>query len=245
MWRTGEGTDHEHTGTETLGGEVGQADLGRDLADALALVLRLAELGHKRVGRVGDDGADDASEVAGGEGDTELGGLGVGFLGSGEDIGVEEVYDVLEEEELGHRVGDLSRPQGDEGAEGEAGVGGGQAHLRESSAEGDGEGARRTRLDLDLGHLEGAEGDVGEELGGSRASEPDGTLVLARGLLAREVHVGVLEVLVETVLEHALERVADEGGAEALPETPGTFLGDDGTETGTKALVLGGVDLEG
>ena len=139
----------------------------------------------------------------------------------------------------------LARPKGDDGAEGVAGLRLQSAHLAEGSEHGDGEGTGRARLDLDLGHLQRAEGDIGEELGGGGARAPDEALVLGGRLLTSEVHVLVLEELVETVLEETLEGVADEGGAEALPETPGTLLGDDGTETGTKALVLGGVDLEG
>jgi len=59
-------------------------------------------------------------------------------------------------------------------------------------------------LNLDLCHLERAEGDVGEDFCGCRTSEPDGGLVLVSKLLASQVHVLVLEEFVETVLEHAL-----------------------------------------
>ena len=137
----------------------------------------------------------------------------------------------------------LARPKGDDGAEGVAGLRLQSAHLAEGSEHGDGEGTGRARLDLDLGHLQRAKGDVGEELSRSRARQPDRTLVLAGGLLASHVHVEVLEVLVETVLEETLEGVADEGGAETLPETLATLLSDDGPETADKTLVLGGVDL--
>ena len=138
---------------------------------------------------------------------------------------------------------DLARPEGNERTEGEAGLDAAGTHLSESRAEGDGEGAGGRGLDLDLGHLERAERDIGEELGGRRAGEPDGTLVLGGGLLTGQVHVHVLEVLVETVLEETLERVADEGGAETFPETLTALLSNDGAETGRQALVLGGVDL--
>ena len=137
----------------------------------------------------------------------------------------------------------LTRPKGNEGAEGEAVVHGGATHLSDGSEGGDGESASGARLDLDLGHLQRAKGDVGEELSRSRARQPDCTLVLAGGLLASHVHVEVLEVLVETVLEETLEGVADEGGAETFPEALATLLSDDGPETADKTLVLGGVDL--
>lgn len=71
------------------------------------------------VSRVGDDSADHTSQVTGGEGDAELGALGVALLGGGEHVGVESLHDLLEEEELSHGVGDLSAPQGHQAAEGE------------------------------------------------------------------------------------------------------------------------------
>lgn len=137
----------------------------------------------------------------------------------------------------------LTGPEGDEGAEGVAGLSLGGLHLLESSTESDGEGAVGGSLNLDLGHLEGAEGDVGEDLGGGGTSEPDEGLVLVGGLLTSEVHVEILEDFVETILEHSLERVADEGGTEALPETLGALLSRESLQGGDEAVVLGGVDL--
>lgn len=244
MRQTGEGTNHEHTGAETLGGEVDDADLRGDRTKRLALVRGLAHLGDERVRRVGHDGADDTGEVTRREGDAELGGLAVRLLGGGEDVAVEHLDDVLEEEELGHCVRDLARPEGDERAEGVARLRLCPAHLLKCGAHGDGERARGARLDLDLRHLERAERDVGEELSGRGAREPDGALVVLRRLLAGEVHVRILEDLIETVLEHALERVPDEGGPETFPETRRALLGDDRPEATNKTLVLAGVDLQ-
>ena len=139
----------------------------------------------------------------------------------------------------------LTRPEGNDGAEGEARLSLETAHFPEGVEHGDREGTSRAGLDLDLGHLQRAEGNVGEELGGRRTGEPDGTLVLVRGLLTSEVHVGVLEQLVETVLEHALEGVADESGAEALPETGRTLLSSNELQARESTLVLGRVDLGG
>jgi hypothetical protein len=68
-------------------------------------------------------------------------------------------------------------------------------------------------------------------------------LYLVAGLFTGEVHVGIFEDLIETVLEGTLEGVANQGGSEALPSTRDTLLGDDGSETGDETLVLGGVDL--
>ena len=98
-------------------------------------------------------------------------------------------------------------------------------------------------MDLDFGHLPRAESNVGENLRGSRTSQPDGTLVLGGGLLTSEVHVVIFEDLVETVLEGTLEGVTDQGWPEALPSTGDALLGDDGSETGDETLVLGWVHL--
>jgi len=105
------------------------------------------------------------------------------------------------------------------------------------------EGTSGAGLNLNLGHLPRAKSDIGEELSRSGASQPDGALVLFAGLLTGEVHVGIFEDLVETVLEGTLERVTNQGRPEAFPSTGDTLFGDDGSETGYKALVLGGVDL--
>lgn len=135
------------------------------------------------------------------------------------------------EEILGIKLTDLTRPEGNEGTEGEAGLGSGPAHLSECSTHRDGEGASRAGLDLDLGHFQGAEGNIGKELGRGGTSKPDRALVFCRVLFTGQVHVRVLEEFVETVLEHSLEGIADEGGAKALPETPGALLCGNGAKT--------------
>jgi hypothetical protein len=90
--------------------------LGGDGTDGLALVSRLAQQGDQRVSGVGNDGANDTREVTGTEGDSELSGLAVALLRSGEDVCVEELDDLLEEVELGHSVWDLQRPKSINGA---------------------------------------------------------------------------------------------------------------------------------
>lgn len=102
-----ESTDHDNPGAETLGSNVGNTNLANDLTERLALVGRLSELRNEGISGVGDDGTDNTSEVTRGEGDTELSSLAVSFLGLSENLGVEELDNLLEEEELGHGVGDL------------------------------------------------------------------------------------------------------------------------------------------
>ena len=146
--------------------------------------------------------------------------------------------------EITYALAYLTGPEGDKGPEGEPSIDSGSPHPGESRAHGDRESTIRAGLDLDLGHLPGAKSDVGEELSRGGSSQPDGTLVFLAGLLAGEVHVGIFEYLVETVLEGTLEGVANQGRSEALPSTRNTLLGNNGPQTRYDALVLAGVDLQ-
>ena len=132
----------------------------------------------------------------------------------------------------------LTGPERDEGSEGEASLNLGTLHLCKSGAERNREGTGRAGLDLDLGHFEGAESDISEDFSGSGTDKPDSGLVFLRKLFAGEVHVVILEELIETVLEHSLKRVADESGTEAFPDTLRTFLGNKGLETGDETGVF-------
>jgi len=137
----------------------------------------------------------------------------------------------------------LTGPQWNKRAEGEAGLNFGAAHFCPGGTEGDGEGTSGACLDLDLGHLEWAERNIGEKLGACGASEPYGALVLLGRFLASEVHVGILEYLVEAILEHALERVSEEGGADTFPDALCAFLSNDGLQGAHSPDVLGRVYL--
>jgi len=240
---TSKSTDHEDTSTKTLSHKVLNTDLASNLAEGLALVLSLSELRDERVGRVRDDSADDTGEVTGSEGDAELSSLGVGLLGLGEDVGVEHLDDLLEEEELGHGVGDLTRPERNDRAEGEASLGAHLPHLGGSRAESDGEGTLGRSLDLDLDHFHGAKSNVSEDLSRSGTSKVDQTTVVVSVLLTSQVRVEVLEVLVETELEHTLERVTNSSGSPTLPDGGTTLLSNDGLDGTQETLVLAGVDL--
>ena len=103
----------------------------------------------------------------------------------------------------------LARPKRHERTEGEPSIGGGCSHLREGGSHRNGEGSGKTRLDLDLGHLPRAKSNVGEEFSGGGTSQPNEALVLFAGLFTGQVHVGIFEDLIETVLEGSLEGVTD------------------------------------
>ena len=137
----------------------------------------------------------------------------------------------------------LTGPQRDDGTEGEARLGTCAGHFRPGSAEGNREGSSGARLDLDFGHLKWAERDIGEELGAGRAGEPDDALVLFGRLLAGKVHVGILENLVQAIFKHALERIADEGGGKAFPDTRCALLRNDSFQGADTTLVFGRVHL--
>jgi hypothetical protein len=61
-------------------------------------------------------------------------------------------------------MADLTRPEGNERAEGETGLDFAGRHGSKSSTEAGREGADGAGLDLDLGHLQRAESDIGEHL---------------------------------------------------------------------------------
>ena len=169
----------------------------------------LSELRHQGVGGVRDDGTDHTSEVTRGEGDTKLSRFGVGVLGVGEDVCVEDGHNLFKEVELGHSVGDLTRPEGNNGAKGEAGRLLLSYHLADSREEGGGELALGGCLNLYLDHLKGAEGDVSEHLSRGRSSTPHQSLVLLAVLLSKGVAVYVLEDLVEPILERSLKGISN------------------------------------
>jgi hypothetical protein len=105
--RTSEGTNHDYTRPETLRCEISKANFANDCAEALPLILRLAKLRDERVGGVRDDSANDTGEVSRRKGDAELRSFAVRVFGLSEQARIELLHDLLETEELGHRVWNL------------------------------------------------------------------------------------------------------------------------------------------
>ena len=142
---TGEGTNHENTGTEA-GPKTIEANLFVDLASSSTT---LVHNGHHSVGGVRDNSAEDTSPVTGHESDHQLEGLGVGVAGLGEDVGVEGTDGLLESNELHDGVRDLAAPERDNTLveQGPATFG---HHLGPSSASSSREGTGVRSLDLDL-----------------------------------------------------------------------------------------------
>ena len=116
-------------------------------------------------------------------------------------------------------------------------------HLAETADEAAGIGGLRD--ETDTGGLERAEGNVGEELGGGGRGEVDTGAVLRGVVVAEEVDRLLLEELVTTELERALEEVAGEGRADTREQGAGTLGLDDLLEAAEQAVVVGdGVELD-
>lgn len=198
------------------------------------------ELADHDVGGVGDDSAQDAGEVASGEGDARLGRLAVVALAPGEAV-VHHLDDGLEGGELHHGVGDLAAPQ-----RVDAFVQAGDALLAEHGAdtvEGAPVGARDAALHAHLDGLKGAERHVGEHLGRGGRNQVQAGPVLDGRLGAGHVRVRLLEELVEAVLGGALSRVADQGGAPAGEDAAHALGAEDLAPGLDVAGVEFGVDL--
>jgi len=103
----------------------------------------------------------------------------------------------------------------------------------------------RLRHETDTGGLEGAESNVGEELGACRRGEVDGGTVVDGVLVTDERDGLLLEEFVTTELEGALEEVTSKGWAGTGQKSTGALLGNDLTEaTDETAVVRDGVKLD-
>ena len=97
----------------------------------------------------------------------------------------------------------------------------------------------------DTGSLERAKTDVGEELGSTGRGEVDTGPVVGGILNAEEVDGLLLEELVSTELQGALQEVTGEGRAKTGQESTGTLVGNDLAETTDHTTVVGdGVELD-
>jgi hypothetical protein len=99
-------------------------------------------------------------------------------------------------------------------------------------------GKGRLGDETDTGSLERAESDIGEELSESRGGEVDGSAVLRGGLIAEIVDALLLEELISSELESALEEVSGGGGTETSPHGTGTLILNDLLESSDKTFVV-------
>lgn len=255
-----EGTDHEETGTNT-GVRTAETkllgNLDQTAGGALTgLTLGLVDLGEHSVGGLGDKGGGETGGKTGGQVVDGLHTVGGLLL---VDDGVDGLVDLLEDDELGHGVGN----PGDILAEKVGETASGNVLLEQDgtetrvesantlSAEDLAETTNQTIGELgvgdetDTGGLERAEGDVSDELGAGGGTEVDGSAVVGGCLVAKHVDGLLLEELVSSELEGTLEEVTGGGGTETSPDGASTLSSDDLAETTDQAGVVGdGVKLD-
>ena len=228
--------DHDNTGAKAAP-DTAEAKLRKNLAGALG---GLGHLGHHGISRMRHNGTSNTSNVARGKGNAKMGGLGVGLLGLGEHVQIEHLLHLLEEEELGHGVGNLTRPKRHDRAERELVD---FTSATQSCKETGWESARGGGLHLDLDHFQWAQGYIGKEFSRGRTGKPDHSLVLLAIFLTCEVGIKVLEVLIETEFEAALSRVTQQSRQPTLKETSHSLFLHDSRDSTGQALVLCGVNL--
>lgn len=116
-------------------------------------------------------------------------------------------------------------------------------HLAETTDQARGVG--RLRDKTDTGGLERAEGNVGEELGGTGGGNVDQGAVVGGILVAEQVDGLLLEEFVSSELESTLQEVTGSGGTKAGQQSAGTLLLDDLLEATDHTPVVGsGVELD-
>ena len=180
-----------------------------------------------------DDRTEDACNIPAEETHASLGQLAIAFLGLTHGL-INNANSLLKSRKLGHGVRDLARPQGIETL-----VQTPKALLGHDAAPALAQvvGERwQSRLHADLDCLHRAQRHIGEELGRSTGAEEDDRAV---GLREHLVPVQILEVLIQTVLAGALERVSEEGRRPAEEHAAQALLGEDRAP----CLEIGSVDF--
>jgi hypothetical protein len=239
----GQGTDHEETGTDTAEGAL-EAELLGDLDQAgggalTGKTLGLVDLGEHGVGRLGDDGGGETGNQTGAQVGNGLLAVGEGLLG---ELLEDELGNLLKGNELGHGIGNLLEENGAETSV-ESTDTLVLEHLGEATDETVGVGGLRD--ETDTGGLERAEGNVGEELGGTGRGKVDGGTVVGGSLVAELVDALLLEELVTTELQGTLEEVTGKGRAGTGEQSTSTLILDDLAEAADETAVVGdGVELD-
>lgn len=238
-----EGTDHEETSTNTAEGATETkllGDLDQTRGGALTgETLGLVDLGKHGIGGLRDDGGSETGNETGAQVDGGLETVREGLLGP---VAESSLRNLLEDDELGHGVRDLLEEDGTE-----TGVESTDTlvleHLAETTDQAIGVGGLRD--ETDTSSLKGAESDISEELGGTSGGEVDSGTVVGGSLEAEEVDGLLLEELVTTELEGALEEVTSEGRTDTSQESAGALILDDLAETTEETTVVGsGIKLD-
>jgi len=208
---TGEGTNHEDTGTETSP-EAGETDSAVNLASGATLLVHDGDHG---VSGVRHNSAENTSPVTSHEGNHKLEVLGVALTGGSENVGVEVSHSLFESNELHDGVRDLSAPEGSDTLV-ETAPALSLHDLGPCLTEGSGESTLVRSLHSNFSSFEGAESDIGDELSAGGGDSETDSLVLGGVLLADSELVDIFEDLVETELAEALSTVTNESWEPAL-----------------------------
>jgi hypothetical protein len=98
--------------------------------------------------------------------------------------------------------------------------------------------------ETDTGGLKGAESNISEELSAGSGGEVDSSAVVGGRFVSKDVDRLLLEQLITSELERALEEVSSGSGTEAGQQRAGTLLCDHLSESAEEALVVcDGVEL--
>lgn len=179
---SGEGSDHEETGTDTTV-RATETELFSDLDKTAGGGLAgstggLVDFGQHGISGLRDDGGGETGDETSAKVGTGLGGAGEGVLG---EDGEDRLGRLLEDDELGHGVRDLLEEDGPESRV-ESTETLLLVDLGETAEETGREGGLRD--ETDTGGLEGAERDIGEELGETGRRQVDGGAVVGSVLQA-------------------------------------------------------------
>jgi len=238
-----ESSDHEETGTDTRVRST-DTELLTDLDETrdsslTGKTLGLVDLGEHSVGRLRNNGGSETSNQTRAKVGNGLHTVGKILLGESTE---DSLRDLLEDDELGHGVGDLLEENGSE-----TGVESTETLVLDNLAETRDEtvGVGGLRDETDTGGLKRAEGDIGEELSSGGRGQVDSSSVLGGGLVAESVNPLLLEELVTTELQSTLEEVTGEGRADTSEESTSTLILDNLAETTDETAVVGsGVELD-
>lgn len=238
-----EGADHEETSRETSERSRDTellADLDETGGGALTgETLGLVDLGEHSIGGLRNNGGGETSNQTGTKVNSCLQTVGQAVLGVDTE---DSLRDLLEDDELGHGVRNLLEQNRTETSIESTDTLVLQ-HLAETADKTVGIGGLRD--ETDTGSLERAESNIGDKLGAGSGGQVDTSTVLGGGLQSEEVDMLLLEELITSELEGALEEVTGEGGTSTSKESGGTFVLDDLAETTDHAPVVGGrVELD-
>lgn len=193
-----------------------------------------------------DDGTENTSQISGSESDSQLHSLRVFVLWLSEDLGVEELDDLFESDELDDGVWNLSSPEWSESLE-ESRRTSLSANFAVGSSEFEGESSSLGGLDLELDGLKWAEESISDNLSTSGGNRPTDSSVLDGVLISNDLLVDILEDFVESEFSQSLEGVSNQswgpsGDQSSLGVENSVLFSHDG-QSFSQGLVESGVDL--